>query len=161
MADTIQVLRAIHILAAITWGGAVLYRAHVIEKVLQDDEAARRFFATAPHGPFMAISALITVAVGGAVMGMNSDAYSLDAIGNGSWVLGLGMGFAVIALGLGFAVHMPTDMKLKPLAQARKSGQDHDEATYQKLVSKEALFGRISVALVSLSMLAMVTFRMF
>lgn len=161
MVETIQVLRAVHIFAAIAWAGGAFYRLHVVQRILDDDRAAARFFASAPHEAFMAITATATVVFGGATMGLNSEAYSLEAIGNGAWILGLGMGAALAAFALGVLVHAPTGRRLKPLAAARAEGMEHDEAAYASLVAKETRFGRVSVSLVLVASILMLTFRWF
>lgn len=159
MAEFIQTLRALHILAAILWAGAGVYRSHVVERVLADDAAAARFFATAPHGAFMGATSVATIVFGGALMGLNSEAYSLEAIGRGAWILGAGMGFAMLAFFIGIFGHVPTDKLLRPLAAARVAGTAHDDKAYTALVARERKLGRISTGLIAAAMLCMVFFR--
>ncbi len=157
--EAIQSLRAVHLLFAILWAGGAVYRSHVVERVLADDDAAARFFATAPHGPFMGMTSVGTIVFGGALMGLNSEAYSLEAIGRGAWILGAGMGFAVMAFAIGVFGHIPTDRRLRPLAAARVAGHAHDTGTYTLLVAREKRLGQVSLALIGLAMLTMLLFR--
>ncbi len=159
MADLVQVLRAAHILFAILWAGAAIYRSMVISRVLEDDGAAARFFAKAPHEPFMGVTATGTIVFGFALMGLNSEAYSLDAIGRGAWILGAGMGFAVVAYAIGILGHARTGKVLRPIAATRVAGKPHDEAGYKALVAREHGMGRVSTALIAAAMLSMLLFR--
>lgn len=157
MAEALQIMRALHILFAITWAGAAIYRTHVVEHILEG-EAADRFYAKGSHGPFMGISALGTVAFGGAILGLGD--YSLDAMGTGSFVvLNTATTAATAAFLLGLLAHIPNDRHLKRLAGARLAGKG-DGAEYARHRHRDRVLGRISMALIGLAMLGMVGFRL-
>jgi hypothetical protein len=161
MVEVLQILRAAHVLFALLWAGAAAYRYAVVAHLLEDDRAATRFFASAQHSRFMAIAATGTVLFGGATMGLNSEAYSIEAIGAGSWILGAGMGFAMLAYGVGVFGHVPLDRKLRPMAAARAAGKAGDDSSFRQLVAKEHKMGHVSSGLVGLAVLAMLVFRWF
>lgn len=157
MADAWQIVRALHILFAIAWAGAGIYRARVVERLLEGEVAAR-FYAKGAHGPFMGIAALGTVLFGGAILGLGD--YSLDAMGTASFVvLNTAMTAATGALLVGLLAHLPNDRHLKRLAGAHLAGEG-DEAEYARHRHRDRVLGRVSMALIGIAMLGMVGFRL-
>lgn len=163
MAETIQVLRALHLLFAVAWGGAAAYSLAVVLGSGRHPEAGDRFlagfYASGRHGPFMGITALGTVLFGGAVMGLNSDAYSSDALGAGAMVLGLSMTAGLAALGLGLFGHMPTERRLRPLALQALRDDGGDEAEYRRLLARDRRLAHASAILLGVALVGMLTFR--
>lgn len=159
MAEPFSVIRALHILFAILWAGAAVYRARVVEASLDRQGFRDAFFARGAHGPFMGVASLGTIAFGGAIFAFGE--YSMDALGTGPFVvLMTSVTAATVAFLVGVAGHLPTDIRIKPLAQATLGGDLEDEAAYGALQRREAVLGRVSMALIGIAMLGMVGFRL-
>lgn len=156
-----QWLRAFHMIFAILWVGGALYRGTVIERLMaREPDFDTRFFARAIHGPYMGVTAILTVAFGFARMGMAWEgAYSLTVLGNGFYLFWAAAMLGVLALLLGLIGHLPTDVKLKPIARARLAGEPHDEQRYVTLRGREAALQRVSLLLIMGAAVGMVAFR--
>lgn len=162
MATSLEVFRALHLLFAISWAGAAIYRASVVGGAMRRDlDFTARFYANAMHGPFMGVTAIGTVLFGGAVLGAADGAFGSEALATGPFVvLYAAVTAGTLAFILGLAGHMPLDRKLMPLARHRIDGQEHDEVAYNRLVAREHALSRISVALIAIAMVGMTTYRL-
>ncbi len=165
MVEVLQVLRALHILAAIAWGGGAVYSNAVIQAAARKSQVGPQleaaFFATGRHSRFMAITSVTTILFGGALMGIGE--YGLDAIGFGAMVMGMSMTFALVAFGVGAFGHTPTEARLRPLANKFLDGglEAAQQSEYRVLLARNHTLSRVSMALIGLAMFGMLTFRMF
>lgn len=163
MAEAAEILRFLHIVFAILWAGGGVYREAIVGQVMKKGvEGARfrdTFYARGFHGPYMGITAIGTIAFGLATYFV----VGVDAYGGGlsQRVLEAGMGFALIAFFIGLLGHVPSEKKIKPLAEARLAGEPYDEAAYEALMAKELRLNHWSAITVGLAILAMTTFRLF
>lgn len=155
--------RSLHMLFAVLWVGGAIYRSTVVETTLRSDSGfAERFFAQAFHGPYMGLTAIGTVGFGVARMVMAPEgAYTAAVLGDGLFLFHGAVLLGNLALLVGLLGHLPTDVKLKPIARARLAGKAHDEKRYHALVRREALLGRVSLVLIAGAAFGMTTFRAF
>lgn len=164
MADGFLLLRSLHLLFGVLWAGGAVYRGVVVERASRVDAGFKdRFFARSLHGPYMGATALGTVGFGVATLLQGIGAYRADSLGGGMFLFHGALGLAMLALVLGLAGHLPTDIRLKPLAQARLEGglDAAGEAAYARLERREGLLGRASFVLIVGALLGMVFFRAF
>lgn len=153
MADSFTIMRALHIVFAILWGGASLFWGTVVNKLgKQDDAVVRSFALNAFHGPFLGLTSLLTMIFGlGAFFSAPDGSY----VGTQQTILIIGMIAGSLGVIVGWGGHMPAMVGMKKALQAG------DEATYSSLLAREHMLDKISFVVVLVAVLSMSTFRLF
>jgi len=151
----IVLARAIHVIAGVTWAGAMFLLAAVILPAARDAGGGAWFGALMRRiGPLSGISALLTV-LSGAYLFFGLHAHDVTL---GGWVLRTGAMAAVLAMVVGFAVGRPAGLEL---ARLQQPGEDTPERRQRigMLGRRVALSVRATAGLMALSVLAMGVFR--
>ncbi len=154
MADALTVVRSLHILFAVLWGGASLFWGTVARKLGEKDASVpRAFIARSAVGPFLGITSLLTMVFGLAtyfVMGPSNYA------GMQNIVLSIGMFAGIVGVVVGWGGHLPN-----MVAMAKLINDGGDESEIERRMVREHMLDNISFVAVVVALVTMSTFRMF
>lgn len=154
MADALQWFRTLHVLFAILWAGGGTFLQLVIKRIGREEgDLERTLWARGWHGPYLGVTSLATVVFG--FLAFGSGDYDSDTLGSGFMVFNLGMAAGIAALLVGFLGHFPTDRGLQRLVQAGASDEE-----LAPLRRRDHRLDTTSTILVSIALLAMVSFRL-
>ena len=160
-----------HVLFGALWFGGGVYQVAVIGRGLMAAGPAGGGFIVALMknggiGRFFVIAGILTILIGGALYGIESQDAGYNAIagpfeGRGLW-LTLGAIVAVLALLHGITVNMPNERKLIALCKTINGPPTKDQAAkLQEFGMKLGKNGRHGVAMVGTAMLLMLLSRVF
>jgi uncharacterized membrane protein len=151
----IVLARAIHVIAGVTWAGAMFLLAMAILPAARAAGGGPWFGALMRRvGPASGISALLTV-LSGIYLFFGLHAHDATL---GGWVLRAGAIAALLAMVLGFVLGRPAGLELARLQQSGE-GTPEQRARIALLGRRVALSVRATAGLMLVSVLAMGVFR--
>ncbi|HEU4664139.1 MAG TPA: hypothetical protein VFS55_08925 [Dokdonella sp.] len=151
----IVLARAIHVIAGVTWAGAMFLLAAAILPAARATGGGAWFGALMRRvGPLSGISSLLTV-ISGAYLFFGLHAHDSTL---GGWVLRVGAIAALLAMIVGFTVGRPAGLEL---ARVQQAGEDTPErrARIGALGRRVTSSVHATAGLMALSTLAMAVFR--
>lgn len=154
MAELVTVVRGLHLLFALLWGGASVYHGTVVMGgfMHRQKEARRHWWTQGKFGPFLGMTSLLTVVFGlWTYLAVGPENYA----GGEEAVLMVGMAAGIVGTVVGWGGHMPAAVGM---ARAVKAG---DDATLARLEERDRVLDKVSLVVVLIAVLSMVTFRMF
>ncbi|WP_331649433.1 hypothetical protein [Dokdonella sp.] len=151
----IVLARAVHVIAGVTWAGAMFVLAAAILPAAREAGGGAWFGALMRRvGPLSGLSSLLTV-LSGAYLFFALHAHDATLAG---WVLRVGALAALLAMVVGFTVGRPAGLELARLQQAGEVTPEQ-RAHIGALGRRVALSVRTTASLMALSVLAMGVFR--
>lgn len=150
---TFEVVRSLHILSAVLWGGGGLLWAFVLQRLTRlEPDVYRAVYARSFFGPYMGLTSLLTVVFGLITFVTFPGSYE----GAQNAVLGVGMLAGVVGMLIGWIGHMPNAIKLSKLLN-----EDGDEDVIARRFRREDRLHHASAGAIAVALLSMILFRLF
>ena len=161
---SLVIIRLVHVLFGIFWGGAVIFAAFYLMPAVKDaGPAGSQVMAQLMKRGYlgaMTLVALVTVVTGGYALWLVSGGFGPDFMGSGRGIM-LSTGGLTGFLALGVLAHMsrPTAKKISAIAQrVAASGappSDEDAAEIARLQAKAGLALNITLVLIVITLVCM------
>ncbi|MGB1586035.1 MAG: hypothetical protein ACPHID_03185 [Thermoplasmatota archaeon] len=148
-----ETFRLLHIFFAILWAGGGLFWAFVAKPLTRlDPDVYRSFYARSIMGPYLGMTALLTVVFGFVTFFTFPGSYE----GAQNAILGVGMLAGIVGLLIGWIGHMPNAIKLSKLLN-----DDGDEDLIALRFRREDRLHHASAGAIAVALVSMLLFRLF